>query len=101
MIISLFLRLMALLTLLMFATVAVARSQPYDDGGLRETLFSKDCQPPCFIGIHPNITKRDQAVELLKASHWAANITSLDNRHEIIWDWNGKQPVFLRNSHTE
>ena len=74
----------------------VARSQPFDDGGLRETLLSADCQHPCFMEIRPGVTTEVQALRLLQASPWVAQIAPLVSEGGFTWTWNGRQPTFLQ-----
>ena len=61
------LRLFAALTLLFCAAIVVVRAQPFDDGGLRDQLLSPTCTVPCFLGIRPGVTTREEAILLLRA----------------------------------
>jgi len=87
-----------LLTLLFAAALLIIHAQSYDDGGLNVTLFAANCQPPCFMGIHPGVTTRDQAIQLLKANPWVTLIQPIYGDQGITWAWTGVQPAFLRVS---
>ena len=95
------LRAIVTLTLLFSALVMVVRAKPYDDGGLRAVLFASNCQPPCFMGIYPGVTTRDQAIRLLQTNPWVASIDTIYNDEGLTWAWNGQQPAFLRGGSTE
>jgi hypothetical protein len=73
--------------------------QPYDDGGLREVLFTENCAPPCFLGIRPGVTTVDEAFALLQAHPWVEAVESSGfGGQELFWRWNGTQPAFLRDN---
>ena len=58
------------LTLLFSGVMIGLRAQPYEDGGLRQTLFPADCASPCFMGIRPGVTTHAEALDLLQANPW-------------------------------
>jgi hypothetical protein len=93
---------LAVLCLALTASVlAVVRAQPYDDQPLREALFTPDCAPPCFIGIRPGVTTRNEALAILQAHPWIATVEPLLGERGLTWTWSGQQPSALRGGHTE
>lgn len=95
----LYLRLALLPIVLLTVVLLVIRAQPYDDHELRELLLPSDCVMPCFMGIRPGITTRDEAMKLLAASGWVemGDSTSLieNNNFPLPIKWNGKQARFI------
>jgi hypothetical protein len=86
----------ALSALIFCAMMGAMRAQPLDDGGLRAALFSSGCAPPCFMGIRPTETTRDEALALLQAHPWVASIDAKTGYATVSWAWNGSQPAFLQ-----
>src|SRR5689334_24336020 len=84
---QLYLRLILLPVLLLTAVVVLIRSQHYDDQQLRQALVSTGCPAPCFMGIRPGVTRSKEAMSLLKAHSWVANITAInsENPYQIWW----------------
>jgi hypothetical protein len=91
----------ALILALITSILAVVRVQPYDDQPLREALFSADCAPPCFIGIRPGVTTRDEALAILRGHPWIATVDTLLGERGLTWTWSGQQPAALRGGYTE
>lgn len=93
------LRAAGLLLLGFIAALLFLRSQPYDDHEIRLLLIPDNCPAPCFMGIRPGITTRDEALELLKASKWVETDTAevIDGTQgpTSTLQWNGKQPNLI------
>ncbi len=82
------------------AVLLLIHAQPYDDHGLRQLMLADDCAAPCFMGIRPGVTTRDEAIALLKASNWLkiepSKLKSEDITYPLLLKWNGNQPdVFV------
>lgn len=63
-----YLRLGLILLSLLTGMLLLIHAQPYDDHELRALLLPEDCPIPCFMGIRPGETTREEAIRLLKAS---------------------------------
>jgi hypothetical protein len=88
------LRLAALLTLAFGAAIGLVRAQPYDASEIRAFLTPpQDCAAPCFLGVQPGRTTLDEAVALLEASGWIAEVERGGRFHDFLW--NGQQPDFI------
>jgi hypothetical protein len=86
----------------LIATVlAAVRAQPFDDNALRASLVLPDCTLPCFMGIRPGVTARDEAFAILRAHPWVATVDTLLGERGLTWTWSGRQPAFLSGGHTE
>ena len=77
---------------LLMIPMLLIRAQAYDDLDLREFLMPpEDCPAPCFMGIQPGITTIDEAVKILQAHEWVAEVASTAfNRlgmQRIEWRW--------------
>ena len=94
-----YLRLILIPTILFMSILLVIRAQSYDDHELRELLLPEGCPAPCFMGIRPNITTRDEAINLLSASGWVEmgdSTSPIENDNfPLTLKWNGKQTRFL------
>ncbi len=86
----------ALSALIFCALLGVIHTQPYDDGGLRASLFTPGCMPPCFLDIRPGATTREEALRLLQTHPWVAAISAQQGYPGLSWTWNGSQPAILR-----
>jgi hypothetical protein len=90
----------SLILLALFAgLVGLIRAQPHDDNQLGAILRPPSgCPMPCFLGIRPGVTTVDEAVAILEAQPWAADITLAGGFEtgsqygSITWRWDG-QPV--------
>jgi len=92
-----YLRVMPLLIIIMAAVLMLPRTQPLPDDTLRPLLITEDCAAPCFMGIRPGITSVDEAVRILKASGWTADIRMQPNASRwIVVEWNEHAPAWLR-----
>lgn len=91
------LRVIGLCAAIFAVVMAGLRLLPYDDGGMRAALFSAACAPPCFMGIQPAITTRDQALRLLQAHPWVDSVDAKTGYATMSWTWNGSQPAFLQS----
>ncbi len=92
-----------LIPLLLFTTaLLLIHSQAYDDHDLRQLLLPDGCVAPCFLGIRPGVTTAEEAVKLLRANAWVADVTVInsENPYQIWWTWNKNAPDFLRNAPT-
>ena len=89
------------LMLLFVGTIAIIRTQPYDDQMIRAILLPSDCNEPCFMGIHPGLTQSREAYDLLENNPWvgeySSHIASGCCSIALQWQWNGKQPTNLDN----
>jgi hypothetical protein len=77
--------LLVLLTLMVSGIHAFAFDQPYFDG-LRAFLLPPDhCPAPCFLGIRPGVTTRNEALALLQSQPSVKYVR--DNGATISWEW--------------
>jgi hypothetical protein len=74
----LLLRPILLLTLLIALPIALIRAQLYDDSDLRAFLTPPDCPAPCFMGIRPGVTTTEEAIAILEAHEWVAEVDDVD-----------------------
>lgn len=89
------------LTLLFCAAIAVIRSRPYDDGGLRAFLTSSfDCPAPCWNNVRPHLTTYDEALYFLRSSEVIRDLGSdlREGNGHIFWKWAAPHPPFLTNT---
>ncbi len=87
-------RLIALLTLIFALALATVRAIPYDNASLIAFFApSANCAAPCFMGIRPGVTTHDQALAILKAQAWVGSVS--DSSVSLRWNWNGQQPAFV------
>lgn len=92
-----YLRVMPLLSVIIAAVLMLTRTQPLPDDTLRPLLMPEDCAAPCFMGIRPGITTIDEAVGILKASGWTADIRMQPSASRwIVVEWNANAPAWLR-----
>ncbi|MEO8393952.1 MAG: hypothetical protein ABI700_13255 [Chloroflexota bacterium] len=82
---------MLTLALLFSAALGAIHAQPYDDNGLSAQLTPTDCG--CFLGIHPGVTTRLQALVLLHMNSWVGVVTN--DAQTIAWTWSDQTPAFL------
>jgi hypothetical protein len=80
------------LCLLFTIPILLIQTQPYDDMELRAFLTpTDDCPAPCFMGIQPGITTVDEAIAILQAHEWVAEVSitgySRLGLHRIEWRW--------------
>ncbi len=92
-------RLILISTIVFTAVLLIIRSQTYDDHELRQLLLPEGCPAPCFMGIRPGVTTRDEAMKLLAASGWVdmgASTSFIENNNfPLTLKWNGRQTRFL------
>ncbi|MBI1278946.1 MAG: hypothetical protein GC179_12530 [Anaerolineaceae bacterium] len=91
---------LALIPIALFTIALILiHTQPYDDHELRELLLPEGCPAPCFMGIRPGITTKDEAMKLLASSGWVemGDSTSLieNDNFPLTLKWNGKQAQLL------
>jgi hypothetical protein len=85
--------------LILILVMVLIRAQPYDDYDLRTVLLPTNCTMPCFMGIRPGVTTMEEAVQLLRASGWVAQVQddpSTVGFNAITWTWNERRPAFIR-----
>jgi hypothetical protein len=88
------LRLAALLTLTVGVAIGLVRARPYDDPALYTFLTPPhDCAAPCFLGVQPGITPLEEAVTILEANDWIAEVEAGGRFHDLLWS--GTQPDFI------
>lgn len=88
------LRLAALLTVAFGTMIGLVRARPADDPDLRTFLIPPDnCRPPCFLGVQPGITTVDDAMAILEASAWIADVEPSASFYDL--HWSGSQPDFI------
>ena len=89
-----YLRFLIITFLLFSATLLLIHAQPYDDHELRELLLPEGCLAPCLMGIRPGVTTMDEAVAILQANKWVAQIKKESNGFgdTIKWTWNNQIP---------
>ncbi len=92
-------RIALLLIILSMAATGLSRALPYNDDALRALLDAPvDCAAPCWSGIRPGVTPAQDAIALLKANPWVADIHALSEdeastgRDAIIWSWKDAKP---------
>lgn len=93
-------RLLILYLLVFTALLLLIHAQPYDDHELRDLLMPEGCPVPCFMGIRPGVTRADEAVRLLKAQAWVAQVVTNNPQkpYQIWWRWNTAVSEFLRSA---
>lgn len=82
------------LCLLFTIPILLIHARPYNDTELRDFLTPPEgCTAPCFMGIKPGVTTVDEAIEILQAHEWVAEVASTAfNRlgmQRIEWRWRG------------
>lgn len=100
-----FIRLMILWVVLFSGVLLLIHALPYDDYQARvlhDLLSPEGCPAPCFMGIRPGITTSKEAISLLKANAWIADVVPIntENPYQIWWIWSQNAPAFLRNTPT-
>lgn len=94
-----YLRLMLIPFVIFTAALLLIRVKPYDDHGLRQMMLADGCPAPCFMGIRPGVTTRDEAIVLLKASQWLeiepSKLNGEDITFPLMLKWNGNQPALF------
>lgn len=73
------------------ALVGLVHLQPQDLNPLFALVQPpENCATPCWQGIRPGVTTADEAIAVLEAHPWIADMTSVANA--VTWRWNGAQP---------
>jgi hypothetical protein len=97
-------KVVAVLTILFTACIALVHAQPYDDTQLHAFFAPPDnCPHPCFMGIRPGVTTVEQAMAILEAHEWIADVDryeATDGRGvtSLTADWSGEQSEFIEGS---
>lgn len=74
--------------------IALLHVRAYDDSEWR-TLIG--CDAPCWQGIRPGVTSRDEAIALLQNHPWVTDLLVYGRR--ISWSWSGQQPTLIDSSY--
>jgi hypothetical protein len=91
----LLLKLIFFLTLIFALCIGLIRTQSYDDSELRAFLTPPDgCPMPCFMGIRPGVTTREEVIAGLESHPWIGEIT-YPRTDTILWKWNDLVPDVL------
>jgi hypothetical protein len=70
-------------------------AQVFDDSGLRAFLTPPDsCPAPCFMGIRPGVTTREEVIAILERNDWIGTVDT-ENPSYISWTWSGSQPSII------
>lgn len=56
---------------------------------MRTLLVADDCPQPCFLGIRPGVTTRDDAIALLQSQSDVRHVQS--SPYIVFWDWDAAQ----------
>ncbi|MBX3082330.1 MAG: hypothetical protein KF716_11910 [Anaerolineae bacterium] len=58
-----------------------------------------ECAAPCWLGIKPEVTTAGEAIDILEANPWIAEVRTIDGMvtsdRLIQWTWSGAQPAAL------
>jgi hypothetical protein len=77
------------------AVLLLIHLQPYDDHELRQLLLPDNCPASCFMGIRPDVTPMNEAINILLASKWVTmqptDLTTSSDLFEIYFNWTGSQ----------
>lgn len=93
-----YLRLLLIPFLLFSTALLIVRAQAYDNLELSQLLLPEGCPAPCFMGIRPQATTMDDAVQILKANPWvqAVDYDQTNNPSGYIsWTWSDQQPSWI------
>lgn len=98
--IGLMLRLALIFVLL--GTIALGATHARFADSSRIVLFppSPGCNGDsvCFMGIRPGATSLSDAITLLKAHPWVANVDTRPSISQASWTWSGAQPDYIDTS---
>jgi hypothetical protein len=80
------------LCILFTVLMLLIQTQPYDNSELRGFLTPPDgCPAPCFMGIQPGVTTVDDAIAILQAHEWVAEVSNTGysrlGLQRIEWRW--------------
>jgi hypothetical protein len=98
------LKIALLLTMIFALCIGLIRARPHNDGELRAFLTPPEgCPMPCFMGIRPGVTTAAEAIAILEAHEWVAEVyiyRSLDyGQIDLInWNWNEKKNPLIDQS---
>src|SRR5215207_1071315 len=85
------------LVLVAFAAIVAVCSRPYDASALHPLLSPpRGCAMPCWGGIQPGATTREEAVALLEGNVWVSEV--YPSLTAVDWVWSGSQPAFFDTS---
>ncbi len=87
-----YLRLILIPTALFTIVLILIHAQPYDDHELRELLLPEGCPAPCFMGIRPEVTTMDEALQILRANDLVKDVQSYAT--VIGWKWNNVKSIW-------
>ncbi len=97
-----YLRIVLLPLLTFTAALLLIHSQPYDDRDLRELLLPEGCPAPCFMGIRPGVTTRDEVIQAAKANQQFITQSSHLEEEEyyvpLFLIWSKNEPRFVNGA---
>lgn len=86
------------------AIILLIHSQPMNDGGMHELLFTAGCPAPCFLGIQPGVTTVEAAATQLETGglvgEWLEQPQETRPTNEVgmgllRWRWSNLRPTSL------
>lgn len=88
------------LTLIPFTLLTVVllliHAQPYDDYGLHQLLVPDGCPAPCFMGIRPDVTTKNDILTLLRANPWVSHVNrAIGTNDDFEWTWRDGMPDYF------
>lgn len=90
-----FVRLLILSGLPIITTISMIYLLPRDESDLRTLFNSDDCPKFCFLGIAPNVTSLETALERLRGHPWIADVWIKPSYQQVFWRWSGQQPQLI------
>jgi hypothetical protein len=91
----LFIRLVALVVLPIIVTISMIYMIPRDETDLEALLGDEHCPKFCFLGIIPNVTSLEKALERLREHRWIAKVWIKPSHQQVSWQWSGQQPGLI------
>ena len=88
-----------LLLVLFAAGVGLVRMQPQSANPALARVLLADCPAPCWEGIRPGVTSKDEALPRLRAHPWVAQIIpdlyADYGEGWMHWRWSPDKPAFI------
>jgi hypothetical protein len=79
--------------------IGFIHTQPRDEVDLHAFLLPDDnCPAACFMGIQPGKTTAQNAIAILQAHPWVAEVK--ENDYGIAWIWSGAQSPLIDSNHS-
>jgi hypothetical protein len=88
-----YLRLIFLPLVLFTTMLLLIHVQPYDDHDLRQLLLPDGCPAPCFMGIRPDVTTAEEALQILNTSNLIKDVQSYGTL--ISWSWGNLRSTWI------